>query len=899
MTRSGVAAERSITLQRFSWRIAAPFLTSYNDAGSTRVALASGTRLGSYEITAQIGAGGMGEVYQAHDRKLNRDVAIKVLPEMVANDPERLARFHREAQVLASLNHPNIAHIHGYEESTGAHALVMELVEGPTLAGRIAQGPLPPTEAMTIARQIADALESAHERGIVHRDLKPANIKIREDGTVKVLDFGLAKAMDSQGGPLSGDLSHSPTVMMPAATRAGVILGTAAYMSPEQVRGQRVDKRTDVWAFACVLYEMLTGRRAFSGETVSDVIAMVLEREPDLTALPPIPGSVRRLLRRCLEKDVRRRLRDIGDARLELDEPASDPSLSGEATGQARPERDVVFKRLTDFVGLKESPAISPDGKMVAFVAFVAGKRQIWIRMLAGGVPMQLTRDAIDHEQPRWAPDSSTLIYYTPSATHGGDGTVWEISALGGWPRRIASAVSAADISRDGRRIALLQASEDHLALALVTVARDGSHQTLIATLPAGQGYAWPRWSPDGRFIAFQRSAGTGLHMTLEIVSVADGTRRSVCHSSLLMGFCWRSDGSGLIYSSSRGSTVLYPPLLNLRTVTLDGSADRQLTFGDQSYVEPDTDAAGRLIARRSRSRSDIWKIPVDGLPSDNTRSAMRITAQTGQVRTPSPSPDDAEVVYLSDNGGHGNLWVARTDGSAVRQVTFEDDPAVSVGVPKWSPAGDVIAFVMTRGEDIGVWTVHPDGSGLRQRVAYGAAPCWSAEGKWLYHESGAAARIEKMPSEGGESVVVRTADGGAMPAISPDGAELFYSLSLRSNLLGFVESDREIRRARPEDGESEVLACIPNERIPGLPPVLYLTVSPDGRWLAMPLVDGSTTNLWLLPTTGGAMKRITDFGERSVEIARSISWSADGHHLYAAVADIDTDIVLFDGLIQ
>jgi serine/threonine-protein kinase len=298
------------------------------------VALALGTRLGSYEITAQIGAGGMGEVYQAHDRKLNRDVAIKVLPEMVANDPERLARFHREAQVLASLNHPNIAHIHGYEESNGAHALVMELVEGPTLDGRIGQGPLPLTEAMAIARQIADALESAHDRGIVHRDLKPANIKIREDGTVKVLDFGLAKAMDPQGGPLSADLSHSPTVMMPAVTRAGVILGTATYMSPEQVRGQRVDKRTDVWAFGCVLYEMLTGRRAFAGETVSDVIAMVLEREPDLTALPPVPASVRRLLRRCLEKDVRRRLRDIGDARLELDEPAATRAWRGRPLGR-------------------------------------------------------------------------------------------------------------------------------------------------------------------------------------------------------------------------------------------------------------------------------------------------------------------------------------------------------------------------------------------------------------------------------------------------------------------------------------------------------------------------------------------------------------------------------------
>jgi serine/threonine protein kinase/WD40 repeat protein len=862
------------------------------------LALAPGSHLGPYEILVAIGAGGMGEVYRARDAKLNRDVAIKVLPEGVADDPERLARFHREAQVLAALNHPNIAHIHGYEQSNGVHALVMELVEGPTLADRIARGPIPLDEALPIARQIAGALEAAHEQGIVHRDLKPANVKVRDDGTVKVLDFGLAKAMESAAA-LSPEVSHSPTLTTPAVTRAGVILGTAAYMSPEQARGQRVDKRTDVWSFGCVVYEMLTGRPTFSGETVPDLIAMVLAREPDLTALPPAtPVSVRRLLRRCVEKDVRRRLRDIGDARLELDEPPDEPTLARDL-GRHLPDRDVAFKRLTDLMGLKESPAISPDGKMVAFVAFVAGKRQLWIRMLAGGAPIQLTCDPIDHEQPRWAPDSSTLIYYTPPTTHGGDGAVWEISALGGWPRRIVSAVSGADISRDGRRITLFQPSEDHLAL--VTVARDGSHRTLIATLPAGQGHALPRWSPDGRFIAFQRSSAAGAHMTLEIVSVADGTRRPVSHSHWLSGLCWHSDGSSLIYSSSRGSTVSYPPLFNLRTVTLDGSADRQLTFGDQSYVEPDTDAAGRLIARRIRSTSDIWKIPVKGSPSENIRSAVRITAQTGQVRTPSPSPDDAEVVYLSDNGGHGNLWIARTDGSAVRQVTFEDDPGVSVGVPKWSPTSDVIAFVMTRGEEVGLWTVHSDGSGLRQVVPSGRGPCWSADGNWLYYELGriGTVRLEKVPTEGGESVVVRTEPGATIPAISPDGAELFYSVYLRSNLLGYVRSDREIRRARPEDGESETLARISNERISGLPPALYLTVSPDGAWLAMPLVDGSTTNLWLLPAAGGAMKRLTDFGDRSVEITRSISWSADGQHLYAAIADIETDIVLIDGLIQ
>jgi Tol biopolymer transport system component len=863
------------------------------------VILTPGTRLGSYQILSALGAGGMGEVYRATDTKLKRQVAIKVIPAGLASDPDRLARFQREAEMLATLNHPNIAAIYGLEDGAETKALVMELIEGPTLSDRIAERSIPLTDALPIARQVAEALEAAHEQGIVHRDLKPANIKVREDGTVKVLDFGLAKAIDPPG-RVSADSNHSLTVTTPAMTRAGVILGTPAYMSPEQVRGHRVDKRTDVWAFACVLYEMLTGRAVFSGETVSDIIAAVLDREPDLTALPPTPASIQRLLRRCLEKDVRRRIHDIGDARLELDEPAGDANVSVEVAGQVRPARDVAFKRLTDFVGPKESPAMSPDGKMVAFVAFADGKRQIWIRMLAGGGPLQLTRDPIDHEWPRWAPDSSTLIYYTHPTTHGGDGAMWEIGALGGWPRRIVSAASGGDISHDGRRIALFQPGEEELAL--VAVARDGSDRKLITTLPRGYGYRSPRWSPDDRAIAFQRSSTTGIHVSLEVVSIADGQRRTVCHSDWLKGFCWRADGSGLIYSSSRGSTVLYPPLFNLRTVSADGRVDRQLTFGDESYVEPDTHHTGRLIARRVRSASDIWKVPVEGAPADNARRAVRITAQTGQVRTPSPSPDDTEVVYVSDNGGHGNLWIARTDGSAVRQITFEEDPDISVGVPKWSPAGDVIAFVRTRGEQLGIWTVHPDGSDLRQLAAHARAPCWSSKGDWLYHESvemGSAVTIRKIRSGGGESVVVPADPRASIPAVSADGTALYYCVVLRLSLLGYEQNDQEIRRALPESEESETLARVSGDRIPGVPAVLYIVASPDDRWLASPLVDGATTNLWLLPTAGGEMKRVTDFGDRSVEIARSISWSTDGRHLYAAIADVKTDIVLFDGLIQ
>ena len=281
------------------------------------MSLAPGIRLGPYEITAQIGAGGMGEVYRARDTKLDRDVALKILPELFASDPDRLMRFEREAKTLASLNHPHIAQIHGFED----RALVMELVEGEDLSQRIARGAIPFDEALPIAKQIAEALEAAHEQGIIHRDLKPANIKVRDDGTVKVLDFGLAKALDPGAGsrePGAGSaLANSPTITSPAMTMHGMILGTAAYMSPEQARGKAVDKRADIWAFGVVFYEMLTGRRAFEGEDVSSILAAVIQSEPRWDG---VPASVRRLLESCLDKDPKKRLRDIGDVWTLLDD---------------------------------------------------------------------------------------------------------------------------------------------------------------------------------------------------------------------------------------------------------------------------------------------------------------------------------------------------------------------------------------------------------------------------------------------------------------------------------------------------------------------------------------------------------------------------------------------------
>ena len=861
--------------------------------------LSAGARFGPYEVFDLLGVGGMGEVYRAHDLKLDRDVALKILPAAFRSDADRLARFEREARALAALNHPNIATIHGLEQHDGIHALVLELVEGQTLAEVIegfaaVRRRMPVADAIAIARQIAAALDAAQERGIVHRDLKPANIKVTEGGHVKVLDFGLAKAMDAAESSTwsVADLSHSPTAAV-GATHSGVILGTAAYMSPEQARGKTVDKRTDIWAFGCVLYEMLTGRTAFPGETLSDTIVAILDRAPDWSAVPVgTPATVLRLLRRCLEKDARKRLRDIGDARFDLEESSNAPDLP-QATSQLA--RNVEFQRLTDVEGLKETPAVSPDGKMVAFVSIVGGRRQIWIRLLAGGGLLQLTRDDANHMCPRWAPDSSALMYFTPPASESEDGMLWEIGALGGWPRQIISASAGGDISHDGQRIALLQPAESQLAL--VVASRDGSRADRLALLPDGY-YTCVRWAPDDRSIAFQRLSHAGFTGCIDVCRVDTGERYEVVGGPLFEGLAWLPDGSGFVYSSSHGSTVLYPPLFNLRTVRLDGSGDRQLTFGDQSYVEPDVHASGKVVAGRIASRSDIWKIPVGGTPAENTSGAIRVTRQTGQVRVPSVSPDDREVVFVSDTGGHTNLWIARTDGSGVRPITFETDPSTAIGVPVWSPRGDHIAFVRSDAGKAATWVIRPDGRGLRM-VARGWAPAWSSDGRWLYYwrlgtEPGA---LERIPIDGGAFELIREGSGINIPALSPDGTTLFLTRTVHLNVRGIWGTGfAEYIRASPPDGPAEMLARVPDERLPRRLPNIAL--SPDGEHLTLLLIDGATTNIWSLPTAGGPMRPVTDFGDRPTLIARNVSWSRDSQHIYAAIADLQTDVVLLAGLI-
>ena len=417
------------------------------------MALAAGDRLGVYEVRDLIGAGGMGEVYRGHDTKLNRSVALKILPDAFARDPDRLARFKREAQVLASLSHSNIGSIFGFEETETVHALVLELIEGPTLADRLAHGPLALDDALPVARQIADALDAAHAQGIVHRDLKPANIKIRPDGTVKVLDFGLAKAVADEHS--TANVTQSPTITSPALTQMGVILGTAAYMSPEQARGRPADRRSDIWAFGAVLYEMLTGKRAFEGDDISDTLASILKSEPNWSVLPAdTPPSVRRVLRRCLEKDPRRRTHDIADARLDLDErdvaaavtplPSKPRFVNVErvmwallvailggliAYGARRPppEPQVVRFEIAPpeggFFGSgtgigradgTSSATISPDGTQLVFVSTdKAGLTQLWIRRLDSFTSRPLT-GTDGAMMPFWSPIAAPLDFMRP-----------------------------------------------------------------------------------------------------------------------------------------------------------------------------------------------------------------------------------------------------------------------------------------------------------------------------------------------------------------------------------------------------------------------------------------------------------------------------------------------------
>lgn len=882
-----------------------------------------GTSLHHYRIEERIGAGGMGEVYRATDTSLGRNVAIKVLNKAVLDDPQRLARFEREARLLAALNHPNIAAVHGFAEDSGTWYLAMEFVPG-----RSPAGPLSLDETLQICRQVAEGLEAAHEKGIIHRDLKPANIRVTPDGKVKLLDFGLAKALEE---PTSQDASDSPTWAL-SETR-GAILGTAAYMSPEQARGKTLDRRTDIWSFGCVLYQLLAGRPPFAADSPSDVLVGILSGEPGWADLPAnVPSRVLQLLRRCLQKDLAKRLRDAGDARLEIEEaltelntaPAKSSStlhsaplqprgrsyswavfaglviasfagawwLRGNLAAPDRGTQNVRVSRLTDFVGLELYPAISPDGKSVAFVADVDGSLQIWVRLLAGGTPLQITHDAAKHLYPRWSRDSASILYYTPSDEPQQPGTLWQISALGGSPRRVVSSITNGDISYDNKRICFLRFEQG--AMEVATADRNGGDARKVAPVVAAFNYSNLRWSPNGKWIAFQR--GGSLNYDIFAVSVATGELVAVTQDRVLQGgFSWLPDSSGVVYSSARGSTVLYLPVYNLWTMQFLGTP-RQLTFGEQSsYLSPDLDSRGQVVASRNDIRFDIWRFPVSGDAAENVRRGVRITHQTGQLHTPSLGPGDKELVYLSDSGGHGNLWVTSVDGKQNRQITSEQDPDLALGVPVWSPSGQHIAYVVRKAGNwnVDIHLIHPDGSSPRRFAPESGWAAWSADGRWLYFSERSTEGVwtlKKTPVEGGGTETVRK-ENVFSPNVDRDGT-LYYVNTLQS---ANGVSDIEIRKAKPEGGASQLVARIAGERIPEWQ-LIHPVLSPDGKWLAVPLNDGFTTNIWAVPSAGGPLRQLTQFAPSRTFIARRVSWSSDGRWVYAAVGHGDADVIYFEG---
>ncbi len=895
------------------------------------MALAAGTKLGPYEIVSSLGAGGMGEVYRARDPRLGREVAIKVLPAYFLLNPDRLRRFEQEARAAGALNHPNILAVYDVGTHEGAPYLVTELLEGATLRDRMGDGALPSRKAVECAVQVAQGLSAAHDKGIVHRDLKPENIFVCRDGRTKILDFGLAKLT----APEAGDATATELEPLDE-TGKGVVLGTAGYMSPEQVRGEKADGRSDIFSFGVVLYEMLSGQRAFAGRSAADRASAILKDDPpDLRdSGRNIPAALERIVRHCLEKSPEERFQSARDLAFHLETAppdseanparlvsAQNPSktrsirwliaflavLAAAGAGlwfgarQRSDHRAVHFLRLTDFAGLEDSPAFSPDGKSVAFVSDSTGSRQIWIRLLAGGPPLQITHDAGKHLEPRWSQDSAALIYYTPPPEGDAQGALWEISALGGAPRRLVSSMSGADVSHDGKRLSFFRLNGKQMEL--VCSDRNGSNAKVVMEAVVSFSFRQPRWSPNDASIAFLHSRQNWAD-DVYIVPSAGGSPRQVTDDNTLMsGLAWVADGSRLLYSSARGSTVLYLPVMHLWTISPEGRDLQQLTFGESGDENPDVDREGRIAVSRRHMQFDIWKFPVDGSPAENVRRAVRVTRQTGQIQTPSLSPDDRQLVYLSDNGGHGNLWVMDLANGETHQVTYEGAPNLVMGVPIWSPDGNSITFATNRpselGRGVGYWLIRPDGSGLHNAIAEGAWATWSADSKWLYYAESSPVRdtgsfrLMKVLVEGGSPVLVRS-DNANGPAVASDGSALYYVVPLQ-NLNGLL--DYELRVARPESGPSQLLTRISGERVPiwqGFQPV----ISRDGKSLAVPLDDGLGTNIWLVSTTDGNSRPITDFGQKRTFIARRVSWSSDGKWIFAAIGEGDTDIVQMDGLL-
>jgi serine/threonine-protein kinase len=768
-------------------------------------ALQPGDGFGPYQIDSFIGAGGMGEVYLARDGRLGRAVAIKVLPSSFAADRERLARFEREARVLAALNNPHVATLYGVEDVNSATVLVLELVAGETLAERIARGPIPPREAILLAIQLCDALGAAHESGIVHRDLKPANIKITADGVVKVLDFGLAKV----GGGTSTDLSRSPTVTLSGA-HDGVLLGTVGYMSPEQARGQVVDQRADIWAFGCVLYEMLTGKAAFSGDTVSDSIAAILEREPDWTGLPTtLPVALQRLLRRCLEKDVKRRLHDIADARIELEDALTEPTASPNvpSVGLHNPKRIAwsiagglvvaLVATVATWTAMRRTPevrplirlnvdlgpdvvadvdslptvAISPDGRRVVFpIRIATGASQLATRSLDQALPTALPGTE-NGGWPFFSPDSQWIAFVS-------DGKLKKISVQGGPVFTICDAPNPRGGSwgEDGTIVAQLNANN-----ALYRVPATGGTPQPLTTLVNGElTHRFPQILPDGQSVLFTASTDFSRYRdaTLQVVSLKTGRITTV-----LRGGSFGRYFSGYLIYLHEG--VLFGVPFDLTRLSVRGTPVVLLEDVATDPIfgggEIDLSRTGSVVYRPEWIPKEYRVMWLDA-----TGRAEPLLLNPGVYMTPRASPDGQSLALALDAGKGPDLYVYNIVRNTLSRLTFNSKDNRN---PVWTPDGRHLVYASTTDKAI-MW-IRADGAGEPQRLLTSSNVLipwsFSPDGRYLSYSDGSDARKDdswilsldmrdpEHPKPGTPEIFLKTpaAESGTM--FSPDGHWLSY----------------------------------------------------------------------------------------------------------------------------
>jgi hypothetical protein len=828
-------------------------------AGDPGGSMLTGRRMGPYQLQTLLGAGGMGEVYRARDMKLGRDVAIKILPRVFTSDPDRLARFEREARMLASLNHPHIGAIYGFEESDGIHALVLELVDGDMLAERIRRGPIPINEALTIAREIADALDAAHEKGIVHRDLKPANVKITPGGVVKVLDFGLAKAVASDA--LNPDLTQSPTVTV-GRTQEGIILGTPAYMSPEQARGKPLDKRTDIWAFGCVLYEMLTGRMAFGGETLSDTIGRILEREPDWGALPTrTPLKVGDLLRRCLQKDPNRRLRDIGDARIELEE-----------TQTASTDETVAARRAARPGTVLRSAAFA-----VGVALLVAGLvAALSVRLATRPVPSRVTRFTIT--PPAAAPltlegtnrdlaiarDGTRLVYV------GANGTELVVHALNQLAPTVLTGLGAPSnpvFSPDGKWIAFF----DGVA-ALKKVATNGGPAVTLSPIkgpPFGLS-----WGADDSIVFPTGEEGSGLFRVgaaggkPEVLTTPDRAQGEGAHvwPEVLPG------GEAVLFTIMSGGTgQVQVAALNLRTgartvLVNGGSSAQYVAPGYLVYVAVGT---GTLWA----VAFDLSRLTVFGSPVPVVEGVVTTGARAGADFSVTPDGTLAYVPGGAETGARRTLvWVDRQ----AREEALAAPPRAYV-YPRLSPDGTRVAIAVADQEnDIWIWDV------LRRSLtrftfnpAFDLYPVWTPDGRRLAWGVGSVRGAQP-------NLYWRTADGTGMVERLTESPNVHYPLAVTPDGTRLL-----LREDGPGTGQDlSVLALDGERRVTPLIRTAFNErngeISPDGRWLAYESNESGRDEIYVRPFPA------VDAGRWQVSTGggRQPLWARTGRELFYVAPD-------------